>query len=77
MKKIVFNFLNTKYPKLHKKPEPFGMLIQGYEKGRWWYEIYFELIADIMLYFNVDVKTSQNLLDDWVRNLPVISSQPN
>ena len=73
MKKLVYIFLNTKYPNAHIKRCIFGELC--YLEGNTY--VTNNLLKEISSWFNVDENESDRYVKVWCSSLPVVVSLRN
>ena len=73
MKKLVYIFLNTKYPDAHVKRCVFGELC--YLDGNNY--VTNNLLKEISSWFNVDENEADRYVKVWVSTLPVVVSVRN
>lgn len=71
MKKLVFDFLDRRYPNLHIKKTKFGLL--PVSDG----ENFFGLISnceDIEVYFSCDRESAEYFICEWLRTKPLVEN---
>jgi len=73
LKRVIWTFLNTRYPNAYIKKTVFGDLCCLNDD---YYET-FKLTKEISVWFNIDKTVAKIYLDSWFLTLPVVVSVRN